>query len=144
MRSVLGAINYPLFQVWNPTATSFQSNNYNIIGEVQLSDGSLKDFGQESYYHVNISLNSSNQIEFQSRDVIGYYQPSSSRHHIWSIQTSGYISYSNTATSPLTTIDIKHVDNAENDRQPLIKVMFGKVIINATQVALPGFTTVCI
>ena len=140
MESVLDATNYPIFQVWNPTATSFQSNNYSKIGEVQLSDGSLKDVGQESYYYVNISLNSSSRIEFQLGGVIGYYQPSHPQRRIWSIQTSGYISYSNTVTSPSTTIDIKHVDNTENDRQPLIKVMFGKVMINATQVILPGFT----
>ena len=74
-----------------------------------------------------MSLNSNNQIEFQSGDVIGYYQPSDPSHLIWSIQTSGYTSYSNSITTPSTSIDTNNIDNAETNRQPLIAVMFGKM-----------------
>ena len=120
--------NYPMFQVWRP---SFQSDNYNKIGEVQLSDGNLKVVDKGSYIYADISLNSSSQIEFQSKDVIGYYQPSNSR-LIWNTKISGshtqYTSYSNNVTSPLTTMDISHVDNVYDNYQPLIEVMFGKIL----------------
>ena len=84
--------------------------------------------GQNRYYHASLSLNSSSQIEFQSGDVIGYYQPSDPQRLIWSIQTSGYTSYSNSVTSPSTSIDTNNVDNIETNRQPLIAVMFGKIM----------------
>ena len=123
---LLGANKFPLFQVWHPT--SFHSSIYNKIGEVQLPDGGLKVVDEGSYFYANMSLNSSSQIEFQSGDVIGYYQPSSPRRKIWNVQTSGYTSYSNIVTSPLTLIDINTADNVHNNHQPLIAVLFGKVI----------------
>ena len=120
------AINYPLFQVWHPITTS----TYSKIGEAQLSDGSLKGVGQGSYYYVNMSLNSNSQIEFQSGDVIGYYQPFNAR-QIWNIQTSDYTSYSYTAytaTAPNVLLNISSEGIIKTNYQPLIKVMFGKVI----------------
>ena len=124
MKDWSGATNYPLFQVWRPY---MYPGSYMKIGEVHFSAGSLKGAGQGSYYYANISLNSSSQIEFQSGDVIGYYQPSNAC-LIWNIQTSGYTSYSNNVTSPLTSIDINHVDNVHDNYQPLIEVMFGKIL----------------
>ena len=120
-----GDTNNPLFQVWRPT--SLNSNTYNKISEVQLPAGKFMIVGQNRNYHyVSLSLNSSSQIEFQSGDVIGYYQPSNPQRSIWSIQTSGYTSYSNNAKS--STIDINNVDNTDTNLQPLIKVTFGKII----------------
>ena len=127
MKHWLRGTDYPMFQVWRPIITSFQSNNYNKIGEVQLSDGNLKVVDKGSYIYADISLNSSSQIEFQSGDVIGYYQPSNS-YLIWITRTSGYTSYSNNITSPLTTMDISHVDNVYDNYQPLIEIMFGKIL----------------
>ena len=124
MKGWSGATNNPLFEVWRPY---IYSGSYMKIGEVHFSAGSLKGVGQGSYYYANISLNSSSQIEFQSGVVIGYYQPSNACLK-WNIQTSGYTSYSNTVTSPLTSIDINNVDNIETDRQPLIELTFGKII----------------
>ena len=121
--------DYPLFQVWHPTALN--SSTYNKTGEVELPAGTFIGIGSKrSYYHVSLPLNSNSQIEFQSGDVIGYYQPSNPRRRIWSIQASGYTSYSNTAISSLTSIDINNVNNIENDHQPLIEVMFGKIMMN--------------
>ena len=119
----------PIFQVWHPT--SHTSSTYSKIGEVQLPEENLMTSSERNYSFVNMSLNSSSQIEFQSGDVIGYYQPSIPQRHIWSIETSGYTSYSNTVTSPLTSIDINNVDNIETDHQPLIEITFGKIMINA-------------
>ena len=119
------SINYPIFQVWRPFL-SF-SRIYLKIGEVQLSDGKLTNVGQGSYIYANMSLNSSSQIEFQSGDVIGYYQPSNAL-KIWNIQTDGYTSYSYTVTTPLTLIDINSEEIIKTNYQPLIKVMFGEII----------------
>ena len=119
--------NLPLFQVWHPT--SLNSSTYNKIGEVQLPPGDFVAVGVgRTYFHANLPLNGNSQIEFQSGDVIGYYQPTNSQRSIGSIQTSGYTSYSNNVTSPLTSIDISTVDNTDNNHQPLIAVMFGKTI----------------
>ena len=125
MDNVPSGNNIPIFQVWHPTLPN--SNSYTIIGEVQLSAGNRIGNGGERYFFTSMSLNSSSQIEFQSGDVIGYYQPSDPERLIWSIQTSGYTSYSNTVTSPLSSIDINNVNNIENDRQPLIEIIFGKI-----------------
>ena len=119
--------NLPLFQVWHPT--SLTSNTYNKTGEIQLPVGVQRGRIRQgtNYFYARMLLNSNSQIEFQSGDVIGYYQPSDPRRRIWSVQTSGYTSYSKTATSPLTTsLDISNADTV-NSRQPLIEVMFGKV-----------------
>ena len=119
------ATNNPLFQVWHPT--SLNSSTYNKLAEVQLPAGIFKLIGQnQNYYEASVSLNSSSQIEFESGDVIGYYQPSNPHRRIWSIQASGYTSYSNNATS--STIDINSADNTDTNLQPLIRLMFGKII----------------
>ena len=119
--------NLSLFQVWHPISPN--SSTYNKAGEVRLAGGSYKSIDDsQGYYYVNMSFNRNSQIEFQSGDVIGYYQPSNPRRRIWNIQTSEYTSYSNTVTSPLTSIDINNVDNIKTDCQPLIEVIFGKVV----------------
>ena len=123
--SWFGATSYPLFQVWRPILLLL--GKYIKIDEVQLSAGKLIVSDQASYYFVTMSLNSSSQIEVHAGDVIGYYQPSNSC-QLWNIQRSGYTSYSNTTTSPLTSIDTNIVSNIETDCQPLIKVMCGKIV----------------
>ena len=126
MQFVFFGPDLPLFQVWRPASLS--SSVYNKIGEVELPSGDHMGGIIINYYYATLSLNSSAQIEFQSGDIIGYYQSSSSQRLIRNIQTSGYTSYSNTVTSPSTSIDISNVDNSDTDRQPLIEVMFGKFI----------------
>ena len=119
----------PLFQVFHPT--SLNSNTYNKTGEVPLARGIYKHIDNHlGYYYAKMSLNNSSQIEFQSGDVIGYYQPSNPQRRIWSIQTSGYTSYSKIVTSPQTSIDINNVDDVDTNHQPLIKVIFGKIVNN--------------
>ena len=126
MRGWFGS-NVPLFQVWHPT--SLNSTTYNKTGEVQLPVGNfILSSSLTVYYYASLSLNNNNQIEFQSGDVIGYYQPSNPARVLWSIQTNGYISYSNTVSNASTLIDINNADNSDNNHQPLIEVMFGKII----------------
>ena len=116
MRGQFGnnVINVPLFEVWRPTSPN--STDYNRIGDVQLPAGNFVLDG--FYFTANLSLNSNNQIEFQSGDVIGYYQPSDPSRLVWSIQTSGYTSYSNSVTAPSTSININNINNTETNRQP--------------------------
>ena len=119
--------DFPLFQVWHPT--SLNSTVYNKIGEIKLPAGDFVPVGvNRNYYSASVSLNSTNQIEFQSGDVIGYFEPSNPRRLIGSIQTSGYTSYSNSVTTPLTSIDTNNVDNTETNCQPLFAVTFGNYI----------------
>ena len=118
----------PLFQVWHPT--SLISTIYHKIGEVDLPLGDfiIETSETMNYYFANLSLNSSSQIEFQLGDTIGYYQPTDTQCLIYSIQAAEYISYSNTVTTSLTSIDINNVNNIETQRQPLIEVTFGKIM----------------
>ena len=132
MKGWSGATNNPLFEVWRPY---IYSGSYMKIGEVHFSAGSLKGVGQGSYYYANISLNSSSQIEFQSGDVIGYYQPSNAR-QIWSIQTDDYTSYSCTFPYAIDLLHIYSVDISVTNYQPLIEVMFGKVIMIVCMLSL--------
>ena len=72
-------INYPSFQVWRPS--SIGSTVYNKIGEVQLqSDDQVT--GSNNNPIANIILTGNNTIEFQSGDVVGYYQPSDTRYQV--------------------------------------------------------------
>ena len=125
MKNLSGDTNYPIFEVWRPY---IYSGSYIKIGEVHFSAGSLKGADQGSYYYANISLNGSGQIEFQSGDVIGYYQPSNAR-QIWSIQTDEYTSYSYTGPYALDLLHIYSDGISVTNYQPLIKVMYGKIII---------------
>ena len=125
---LLGPRNYPIFQVWHLNQTS---NIHKKINEVKLSAGRYIVVGgqEEGYYLTNITLNSNSQIEFQSGDVIGYYQPSNAR-QIWSIHTNEYTSYSYyTSTTPATLLSLESGGISATNYQPLIEVMYGKVII---------------
>ena len=113
----------PLFQLWHPASPN--SSMYSKVGEVELPFGDRIGGFIINHYFANLSLSS--EIEFQSGDVIGYYQPPEARWVIRSIQISGYTSYSRTVTSPSTSIDISSVGNIESDRQPLIEVTLGKI-----------------
>ena len=126
MKDLSGATNYPIFEVWRPY---IHPGSYMKIGEVHFSAGSLKVASQGSYYYANIPLNSSGKIEFQSGDVIGYYQPSNAQRKIWSIQTDEYTSYSNTGPYPLTLLNVYSYGTRVTNYQPLIEVMYGKIII---------------
>ena len=112
----------PFFQIWRPSSPG--SSVYSRIYQAQLLDGIFLGNPHNGYYFGNFVLR--NPAEFQSGDVIGYYQSSMPLRTIWNIETSGYTSYNNNANSPATTINISDVDNEENDRQPLIELLYGK------------------
>ena len=71
--------DYPSFQVWRPSSVG--STIYNKIGEVQLqSDDQVTDSNNNRI--ANIILTDNNTIEFQSGDVVGYYQPPDTRYEV--------------------------------------------------------------
>jgi len=114
--------DFPTIQIWHPVSSTV----YNRSGQVQVTGGRYIRFWGSGYYSISLSLNNNDQIEFQSNDVLGYYQPADPQRQIWSIVTSEYTSYSNNANSPGNMIDTSKTLNIETQRQPLIEVMFGK------------------
>ena len=67
------------------------------------------------------------QIEFQSGDVIGCYQPFFSRYRVGTINDTTYTSYSISSSSlTTTTININSANYFETADQLLISVMIGK------------------
>jgi len=116
--------DFPTIQIWHPL--SLDSTVYNRSGQVQVTGGRYIGFWGSGYYSISLSLNNNDQIEFQSNDVLGYYQPVDPRRRIWSVDANEYTSYSNNANSPGSMIDTSKTPNTETQRQPLIEVMFGK------------------
>ena len=115
----------PLFQVWRPFSPN--STIYTKISEVELPPGDRMGGIIVNYYFANLSLNSSSQIEFQSGDVIGYFQSPDPQRWVRNIQATGYTSYSNDASnSSASFIDTSNTDNTDIERQPLIEVAIGQ------------------
>ena len=74
MSTVSSRTDFSVFEVWHPTSLS---GTYHKIGEVELPLGRrMGGQSHNNFDYATLSLNSSIQIEFQSGDVIGYYQPS--------------------------------------------------------------------
>ena len=87
----------------------------------------------ENYYFSNVSFTGNDRIEFQSGDVIGYWQRPTPCYTLWSISTGGYTSYSVNSSyifsSDDNTVDIDDNSSvtATMDRQPLIQVIYGMI-----------------
>ena len=111
--------------MWRPSSPN--STVYTKIGEVELPPGDFMGEILVNYYFSNLSLNSSSQIEFQSGDVIGYFQSPNPRRWVRNIQASGYTSYSNDASNASASIiNTSNTDNIDMERQPLIEVAIGQ------------------
>ena len=112
---------YPFFQVWRPESGG--STIYNKVGEVQLrSDDQVTGSGNRRT--VNIILTGDNTIEFQSRDVVGYYHPPDARYQVRTIQTDGYILYQFDGSHESVNRD--DANDIDDKRQPLIQFITGK------------------
>ena len=109
------------FQVWRPTSAG--SIVYNKIGEVQLQSNQVT--GNGTYQTANIILTGDNTIEFQSRDVVGYYHPSNSRYLVRDISTAGYVLYRFNGSSVLNSVNLIPLAIAGTSRQPLIQLTTG-------------------
>jgi len=113
--------NPPMIQIWRPSFPG--STVYHRVGQLKIPRGTIIVF---NHLFVNMTISNKDDITFLPGDVIGYYQPLNATRLIWSIETSGYTSYSNNVSSALNRIDISNVDNIETNQQPLIELSFGK------------------
>jgi len=117
--------DYPSIQVWRPSG----SNNYIEISRYTLTQNDISSMN--NYYLANISFTGADRIEFQSGDVIGYHLPNTLRYTVWNIETTGYTSFSISASSPLSNFRTNRAENMDPDRQPLIQVLYGKSLFTS-------------
>ena len=114
---------YPSVQVWRPISQN--STIYNKVGTtctLTADDITNLTINGSLYNLGNVSCAVDNRTEFQSDDVIGYYQSNSSS---LNIATEGYTSYGS-KNSSLTSINISNADYTHKSK-PLIQVLYGKV-----------------
>ena len=126
-QNAMDSTEYSSIQVWQPINQN--STIYNKVGTCILTADDIVNITKNgSLYHLgDISCTGDSRTEFQSGDVIGYYQSNSSRYQLLNINaTEGYTSYGS-KNSSLTSIDISNVDYTYKSTQPLIQVMYGKV-----------------
>jgi len=108
----------PIIQIWHPS--SLNSTVYNKIGQAQVTN--ITRVTTDHY----IAICNSSELEFQSGDVLGYYQSLNSSHLVWNTWTIGYSSYvSNSSNAFTTTVDLMNLTKNYQE-QPLIKMTFGE------------------
>ena len=119
----------PTVQVWHPASPTEYTR---VNSECPVTDNDISMMtgtGGNEYYLGAVSCTGNNRIEFQSGDVIGYHQGDSVRYRLWSVNNNGYTAYYyNNVPNPLNTFNINDADDTGNNRQPLIQVMYGKII----------------
>ena len=110
----------PVFQVWHPLSSG--SSVYSKIGQIQFEI----ETNISAYIISNVSLTSlrNYQIEFQSGDVIGCYQPFNSLCGIWWIHDANYITYFSYISNYIDAVNILNYSGATG--RPLISVMIGE------------------
>ena len=115
----------PVFQVWHPLSPDL--NVYSKIGQVQFFEAPEGE-NIIRVYISTVSLTGNDQIEFQSGDVIGCYQPFNSRYAAGLGATNtNYTSYFTSSSSlTTTTINVNSVNYFETMLRPLISVMIGE------------------
>ena len=112
---------YPFFQVWRPA--SFGSTVYNKIGEVQLqSDDQLTNSSNNLI--ANIILTGDNTIEFQSGDVVGYYQPPDTHYQVAVTSDTDYELNWFNGSPASNSVDLNERDGAYIG-QPLLQFTIG-------------------
>jgi len=113
----------PIIQVYRPTIGSL----FNEEDRYTLRTNEITNMGD--YHLANVSFTNNNRIEFQLDDVIGYYIPNESRYNVWNIEAEGYTSYIDQGSrEDIFSINFE-TDSIEDNRQPLIQVIFGKAFI---------------
>ena len=98
-----------------------------MVDEVQIQSSHLNT--QLTYLEANIPLTGNNRIQFQSGDVIGFYNPSDSRYEIRDKTTPGYVFYTFVG-STATSLDLSNADVTRMGRQPLIQFSLGEYVDN--------------
>ena len=129
LRMISTSGSYPIVQVWHPT-NSTQYTRVDTECLLTATDISMMTDGMGyDYYLGNVSCTGNNRIEFQSGDIIGYYQNSSLRYQVWSSNNSiGYISFVRFEPTPPATFNLNTIDASDNNVQPLIQMLYGKAI----------------
>ena len=117
-----GGNSFPSFHVWR--LASVDSRVYNRIGEAQLQSDDQVITGVSNLQETNITLTGTNRIEFQSGDVVGFYQPPNASYRVISRETDGYQLYRFVGSSDLVTL----VGEGVNNRQPLIQFIVGECV----------------
>ena len=109
--------DYPHIEIWRPGTLSL---TYRRISEYVLTENDITEM--DNYYLANVSFATNETTQLQPGDAIGYYQPANPRYTVWSVNTAGYVSH--TATLRGGIFLINRLDR-ENNRQPLIQVLYG-------------------
>ena len=118
----------PIIQLWRPSSSG--SNVYNIIDQTKF----LYEIRIEvTQFYLIHAMFKNGQIKFQPGDVLGYYQPSNPRHLLWSINETGYVSYSINASTAATTINTSNVDYIDDGLVPFVRVIFGEYDFTANE-----------
>ena len=129
LRMVSTSGNFPIVQVWRSTSSTQYTR---VVTECPLTATDISmmtdDVGND-YYLGNVSCTGNNRIEFQSGDIIGYYQSISLRYRVWSSNDSmEYTTYARGEPTPPATYDISNSHSVSNNVQPLIQISYGKII----------------
>jgi len=114
---------YPYYQLWRPSSSNLSV--YTRVGSVQLTDSHASR--KNSYWIIDILFSGNDRIQFQTGDVIGHFDPGPDpRFHLWSIQTTGYTTYSNSAVDQADMFDISSAEFSLPNHQPLIQITYGE------------------
>ena len=121
--------SYPTVQVWHatnpPVYTRADTECLLTATDISIM---TDDMGND-YYLGNVSCTGSNRIEFQSGDIIGYYQGSNLSYEVWSSNNS----IGNTTAihlyepTPPATFNLGSIDASGSNAQPLIQILYGKM-----------------
>ena len=118
--------DYLRLEVWSPT--NILSEVYEMIAEYVLAEHDIKDMGK--YHFANVSFAENETIKFEKGSFIGIYLPPNPQYTVWSINTT---ENANRRIIPRMDLNITRASNVYtmvNDSQPLIQVVFGKLIIS--------------
>ena len=116
----IGYTRMPEFQVWRPLSPD--SNEYSKIGQVQFQTATQLSGG---YYASGVLLTGNDRFEFQSKDVIGFYQPNYPLYRISNIFNENYTSYYYNSDDDLITTNLSSGRYSTIRHQPLINVFTG-------------------
>ena len=117
--------NYPHIEIWHPVSPSNLNPTYIKLSEYVLTENDITEMN--NYYFANVSFDTNEATQLQSGDIIGYYHPPSPRYTVWSVDTSGYVSYNIRTATYQNYVNASDLLNTVNDRQPLIQVLYGMI-----------------
>ena len=110
---------YPIIEIWRPSDSGL---SYSRISDYVLTENDISE--REDYYFANISFSVNETTQFQPGDIIGYFQPPSSRYTIWNVNNAEYTSLSSLNLLRAELL-LANLFNRENNIQPLIQVLYG-------------------